>query len=561
MRASALAPATAALVITVLQAAMGVHQIANVWQRGHIGYNGAAYHQAARNTLRWGEPLPAQYVVGARKPEAADLYGHAPLALHAQTVAAVALLGDRPEAVRAVPLVHGVLAAVALFLVVLRFWGWPAALLASAIYVLLPINAIYAHMSNHSTGFLFWSLVLLYAYLRWIGASMHRPSKDAVARSGHRGWLALVFAAAFMAMQWDWPAYYVAFVLAVHWALRRTHVAWLALFCAMVLASFGGFFAFVAWQLGGLEGLVGTFRARSEPVGAGELWDRVLAPMFGGPLLVLCVCWAGGLAVRLTRGRAHARDLVPVAFALSGVMHTALFRTTAVIHPYWPWPLNPFVAIAAAEVLLWAARRAGRWIGRVNRRPSTWATAVVLGAFALWYLPFSARAYWEGRRVYGSVGYQGYDAGYLDVRFAEHVRRWTDPRTTLVAYPGLAAGVQFVVTADRHTVRAADLDDESTREVALRGPLAFVGSVREVPRHRLAGWAARHRYRQVGGHFMVDRTRQGPDVRVWTMAPRPASIAWRYLVNPWHGPHALVRDRDAEEALLSEALGHAAKDR
>jgi hypothetical protein len=556
LRRSTVGLVLALLVIGGAQAAIGAHQISNVWQRGHIGYNSAAYHQAARNSLRWGELLPAQYVAGARKPEAANLYRHAPLALHAHTVASVALLGDRREAVRAVPLVHGVLAAVALFLLVLRFWGWPTAALAAGIYVLLPINAIYAHMSNHSTGFLFWALVWLYSYLRWTGAPMHQPSAAAVARSGHGGWLALVFGAGFMAMQWDWPAYYVAFAIAVHWALRRTHVPWLALFCAMVLASFGGFFALVAWQTGGLEGLASTFQARSKPVGAGALWDGVLDPMLGAPLLVLSACWLGGLAVRLARGGAHARDLVPVAFGFAGATHILLFRTTAVIHPYWPWPLNPFVAIAASEALLWIARHGAQWVKGVTVRSTTWATAAVLVAFALWYLPFSARAYWEGRRVYGSVGYRGYDAAYLDMRFAEQVRRWTEPHTMLVAHPGLVARVQFVVSADRHTVRARNV-----RNAAWRGPTAFVGSVRGVHRNRLVGWAARHRYRQVGDHFLVDGSRPGPDVRVWALHPKSPSLAWRYLVNPWHGPHALVRDLDAEEALLAEALGRTAKER
>ncbi|MFW6051957.1 MAG: glycosyltransferase family 39 protein, partial [Myxococcota bacterium] len=365
-----------AFVLTA-QALLGFLGVADLWTRGHNGWNGGAYHLAARNTLRWGLLFPLQYDAGTVPPTGADVYTHHPLALHLHDTASLWLFGDHPAAIRGVAAVHAVLALAMLFLLVRRYWSDLHAVVASGVYLLLPVNAIYLNMANHSSGFLFWSLLALYCYLAY------QRAMDAGGQAGR--WYAATLAAFWVAAQWDWPAYYVAFGMAVHWLvagvarLRRTgrpcwrwdrHLGGLAGFCVLVLASFGGHFLLVEIVTGNLSELGGTFEKRQDVP-----WSRfrehlkvVPELMFTWPVLALCGGWVAAYVVRLARGRARARDLVPVVYAYGGVIHYLVFKWSAVVHSYWAWTTLPFVAIACATSLVaaggWVARRAAPRIGR-----------------------------------------------------------------------------------------------------------------------------------------------------------------------------------------------------
>lgn len=120
-----------------------------------------------------------------------DLYLHAPFALHVHTTASERLFGDHEWAVRLVPAVHGLLAALALFLVVRGRRSALHAVLVTALYVPLSIDRVCANMVNHSTGLILWSLVLLDRYLAW---------REGLADARRRASVAPVFASAFLAL-------------------------------------------------------------------------------------------------------------------------------------------------------------------------------------------------------------------------------------------------------------------------------------------------------------------------------------------------------------------------
>ncbi|MDH4282906.1 MAG: glycosyltransferase family 39 protein, partial [Myxococcales bacterium] len=128
--------------VLALQIFLGVWGIADQWTRGHNGWNGAAYQNAARNTLRWGVLFPLQYDTANVPPSKDELYTHAPLALHLHDVASVKLFGDSELSIRLVAAFWSVAALCMLFAVVRRLWDDAHALTASAVYVVLPINAI-----------------------------------------------------------------------------------------------------------------------------------------------------------------------------------------------------------------------------------------------------------------------------------------------------------------------------------------------------------------------------------------------------------------------------------
>ena len=62
--------------------AVCLHGVANVWAWGHNGFNGAAFAQAARNSIRFGVLGQAQYYTGLEPPSPEMMYTHHPMMLH-----------------------------------------------------------------------------------------------------------------------------------------------------------------------------------------------------------------------------------------------------------------------------------------------------------------------------------------------------------------------------------------------------------------------------------------------------------------------------------------------
>ncbi|MFW6085966.1 MAG: ArnT family glycosyltransferase [Myxococcota bacterium] len=557
-------------VLIAAQVFLGFLGVADHWTRGHNGWNGAAYHLSARNSLRWEVLFPLQYDAGVTPPSATDLYTHHPLGMHLHNTASVWLFGDHPAAVRGVAAVHGVLALAMLFVFVRRWWDDLHAIVAGAVYVILPINAIYIHMANHSNGFIFWGLLALHCYLRF----------DEVSRSGREGrwrWYAAMIAAFFMAAQWDWPAYYLAFGVAVHWLVaglaqlrRQGRPLWkwdarlgaLAGWCVWVLALFGGHFVLVQLFTENVGELAGTFEERQN-VG----WPRfrehlAIVPelMFTWPVLGMAGVWLGAYVVRLGRGRARARDLAPLVFALGGACHYWVFKWSATVHSYWAWTMLPFFAIACASVTVttgrWLVRRAEPRLGR----PLAVAAGALVGLLLVPLVVRSADIVPPARRVGGSMWWVApvrgpvatdYRSGRPELRFAEQVREWTDRRTGVLVHRSIMAlnpEPRFDATLDRETRPTGRIVDGGPPHPGVDG-WVLIGVVGDVPFEQIADVAARHPYWQYGRFFMVDLRRSEQDVRVYDLMRVSPSPAWWYFVSPFEDPVRVERPAETERAL------------
>jgi 4-amino-4-deoxy-L-arabinose transferase-like glycosyltransferase len=569
---------SAFILIIVLQCLFSLAGIANLWQLGHNGYNGAAYQQGARNALRFGLLFPAQYHCDrSKEPKTEKLYTHAPLALHAHIVACISLLGDSEWSVRLTPALYGVAALIAFLVIVKRRWGDLHALVAGAVYVLLPINHSYANMVNHSTGFIFWSLLTLEAYLNWIEATSEAVDSPEGAKR-ERAWLVALFVSAFFAMQWDWPAYYVMFAIAVHWfflgidrkrkrdgryrLFNREH-RWLALFCLFVLVLFFGFFALVYHVAGGLNDLFASANSRAASEGRiyEQLWTQTIKPDFSVPVLICGAAWITGTVLRLFRKETRARDLIPIAFLFAGVTHVLIFKTTALIHAYWPWPLNPFFAIATASVLLWAAgllaslartamARLALLKGNAGALTAIDGACVVLclGSFSIGYLAHTLPLIEQGRRNGGAYRDASYDTGVDLILFAKAVRDNTAPDTVVRVPNSLGYQVQMNVTLDRTWRRAKNLERPKKKDSCPSG-CVLIGAGDDAAPEELARAAAAYRYVQYGGYYMVDFRKPGKDIRVYRWEKTPATLGWKFFVSPFEPPRRPVRDREAEHRL------------
>ena len=543
--------------------------------------------QAARNSLRFGLLLPAQYFRGHRRPGSRALYARAPLALHAHTTASVALFGDRERSVRLVPALNGVLALGALLFVLRRHWGESMALLAGTIYLLLPTNAIYANMSNHSTGFIFWALIALHCYLRWLEAvpeavprplpaSMAEAEATSDARGGGR-WLAAFFGASFLALQWDWPAYYVMLAIALHWLVAsfdpahrslprlgpfsREHAA-LAAFCLMTLASFVGFLLLVESEAGNFRSITTALAMRTKEVSDTyhKLWTRAIEPMFSAPLLALGALWLAWLCRKAARHELRGRDLIPVAFLLAGTAHTLIFKRSANIHSYWPWPLTPFLAIAAAEVVLATPRflhRLARLLrppapGRATRaaRPPELPPALILVVLALFFTVFLSHALpllKEGRRCGGVLGKKRCFNGDVRAFLAKRVREMTLRTTRVALAAGTVGYIQLNTTMDRATRSVTKLKPLTKPDGELDDDWVLIGKTKDNKARQIERLAACYPYSQYGRYFLVDFRRRGQRVRIHDLDRQPADWYRRFLVNA--SSLEAVRDPAAEKEM------------
>lgn len=572
--------------IVLTQTFFAFQGIADSWLRGHNGWNGSAYHLSARNALRWGLLFPLQYYTGTAVPDADWTYTHHPLGMHLHNTASLWLFGDTEAAIRLVPAIHAILVVLMLIILVRRFYGDLTAVVAGAVYVILPINAIYTNMANHSSGFIFWSLLAFYCYLRFQQVRTLAETSTKSLRRPTAGWFLGLLGAFAMSALWDWPAYYVALLMAFHWFglgvvrhIRARRKPWqikadlwlLVPFCVHVLAVFASHFYLVWWAKQSFSELGGTIEAR-----LGISWDEftvhlsaVPELMFTKPILIVCGLWLCFLLPRLAFKRAHLWDLVPFIYAIGGLAHYMLFKWSATVHSYWAWTALPFVAIATGATIVGCGRLLNKAVLRVFKRWSHWRwvrlVAVTIGlSTGLVLVPLVQRSIElvpDGRRVGGSMWFvapvrgpvwETYESGREELRFARIVRDLTSRRTGVLRHVSIDRFIpepRFDVTLDREIVLVGAMSATGVERPGVTEGWVLIGAVTAFSRAEIAEMASHHPYYQFDHLFMLDMRYGHQDVRIWTFEPRPTSAFWWFFVNPFEDPTEAVRLPEAEQAV------------
>ena len=359
--------------------------IAAPWEWGHDGYTGASFSQAARNSLRHGVVGQAWKHFERGPPKPKDLYTHHPMALHAHLVASFAVFGDHEWAARLVSATYSFATWWLLFLAVRRYWDDRTALLAGVVYALTPINMVFANFVNHEPGGVFYCLALVLTYMRWL----ERPNWR---------WAALCCAMVTMAVQFDWPGYYVAFAVAVHCGIiglkgqaPRRWFGFLTAFSVVTLVNFFGFFGWIYHQRGSLDDMLTSFALRSTEVGwpayLGRLGSRIESH-YGIALALLVVGSLVGGTRAAIGGRLQRRSLIPVVFLFAGLVHVLVFRHAGHLHSFWTFYWSPAIAIGAASLLSTFADSLARVGERRDVRLPSWVPgATLLAAFIVLQAP------------------------------------------------------------------------------------------------------------------------------------------------------------------------------
>jgi 4-amino-4-deoxy-L-arabinose transferase-like glycosyltransferase len=349
--------------------------VAAPWHWGHNGYNGAAFSQAARNSIRFGIVEQAQYHFGAEPPSPEAIYTHHPLGIHAHLIAGFLIFGEHEWAARLTPLIYSVAILILLVVAVHRYWDDETAWLTGLLYSLTPLNVIFANMVAHQQGGMFWSLAAVVAYLRWLDTGTTRH-------------VALCTLAITLAAQFDWPGYYIAFAIAVHCmmtglrgAAPRSWIRFLFAFSVVTLANLLGFFFWIYATRGGLNDMLDSFMLRraSPPLDSylALLYQRLT--LLYGPALLLAAMVGAITGWRGCRSDGlQSRALLPLAFGFAGLVNVAVFPHAAELHAYWTYYWSPTVALLAASGLVVAAR----WLSQ-GQRTAAWSVALIAGFTSL----------------------------------------------------------------------------------------------------------------------------------------------------------------------------------
>lgn len=551
--------ATAALLLFC--AAAAVHELASPWLWGHNGYNGAAFSQAARNTLRFGELGQAQYWADPQPPPAWAIYTRHPPLLHLHIAALFTIFGQAEWVARLVPALYSILNAAMLVWMVRRWWGRTESVVALAVYVFLPVNLIYANMIDHEQASIFWLLVMLHNHLRLLDATRDGPPPL-------RNVVGLVVATT-MACQWDWPAYYIAFYMAVHatllgirrsqglqWRREFTVVAW---FSALVLANFVGYFAWIHHRMGSFDDMLASFSMRSStPV---NVWSQQLTrlpDMLQALAMVLAAAWTVAFFVRLGRGEARLRDFVPLAFLAAQVLHTAVFKVAGYLHVYWFYHAAPWVGIGAGLAIVWLARSLARLVvaglrarGRLRLRLSHGiAAAVVVVLLAPLGVEGLDRMAW-GRTGAGEPYLAHSDIDYETGLMGRWVHEITEPDEAVAFHHTLGFRVEVLWYLDRvHGFYDGPI--HAGFQVGEYPAALYVVNAISTPAPVLRAMFERgYDATLLDGHMLIfDLRSASGQLEAWRLERKPPGLAWLYFVNPRHPPVEWLSD---EAALVSLA--------
>lgn len=556
--------------LLVFYALAAFHEIASPWLWGHNGYNGAAFSQAARNTLRFGELGQAQYWAEPAPPPAWAIYTRHPPMLHLHIAGLFTIFGQAEWVARLVPAVYSVLNAALLAWVVRQWWGRAQAVAALAVYVFLPVNLIYTNMIDHEQGSIFWTLVMLHNGVRILQAT----------RDGAPRWrnVVMLAIATTIACQWDWPPYYIAFYFAIfatllgiqrskrlQWRREYTLVAW---FSVVVLANFIGYFAWIHHRLGSLDDLVNSFEVRSST--PHNVWSQQLSrlpDMLQALALWLAVAWTIGFLVRLGRREARLADFLPLAFLAAQVLHTAVFKVAGYLHVYWFYHAAPWVGIAAGLALVSLARGSaqaatalvrGRW--RLPARLFA-ATAVVVAVIAPLGVEGLERMVW-GRTWAGEPYLPGEaDADYEKGLMARWANEMTAPDEAVAVHPTLAFRVEVLWYLDRPN-GFFEGPIHAGFKIGEYPAALFIVHLRYTPDYVLRSLFER-RYDATlldTSMLIFDLRSRNGRLSAWRLDRLEPGLAWRYFVSPRHPPVEWVEDAAYLQRLVdrrAEVLGGA----
>lgn len=536
-------------------------EIAKYWQPGHDGFLGASYTRSAINSMRFGIVGPVKFYLGADMPEASRIYTHHPLLLHLNVIPVLALLGEAEWVARLVPVTYSLGILVVLYAIAQRYFGRGTALISVVVFALLPIHSIFASVVNREQGTVFWSLLFLYAYMRWIETD------------DWHYFLGIMGGVTF-AVQYDWPGYYMALLVVIHAFIYgllnlkslqwRREFTFVVVFSVVVLANAGAFFSYVWYVEGGFGDLFGAFGHRNtRPENFwGRQWTRLI-DLYGYIPLAVFGLWAVDFLARLLRLKGRFGDLVPAFFVAMQIAHTWLFKQAAHIHSYWVYYLGVAVAIGIGDLLWRSIVRATGWLEAVfaylkresvGLRTRRWCTVLVFGGIVgvpmAYHTPHTIDEFMAFRAKGTSKYLSNYEDLYEQTNWIQRVaRRFDSEPVDFAVHKSLPDDFEWTFYLANPYEYVDELAPPHKQRVGPR-PTALLLDLKYVAdRTDLPALADDYSVSVYNRRFVVIGGGRGRDsFEAYTYRRREASIWWNWLVNWRHPPGKWVPDPDPELA-------------
>lgn len=536
----------AAYATMLFAAVLYTREIANIFLWGHDGGNGAPYFAAAHASVRFHTLWQAKGYVGLTPPGHADFYMHHPILLHLHLVLVRVVLGSSEWVGRLVPFAYSVGVLFLLHRVARRAWSAPFAFVATAIYALTPLHAIYATMINHEQGAIFWCLVAVVALVRSLKGQ------------GDKRRILLVVSTT-LAVQYAWLSYFViaaAGALAVLMAIRargattrRRFVSTATTLLITGVANVCLFALLIWWAKGGFSDLRAAGHLRSgEATSYGETLVGRAFDLYGVGILGVAALGTLRLLVRAKRGQLMVRDLIAVSFALGQVGLSAAFRNAGGIHAFWTYGAGIAIALLGAEGVI-TVRRALEH--RFSRRI---AIGFLVVALLLQIRTTIAKREWG--LATGLAAYTKHDDQFELVQLAQWLGAHYGRDVTYQLHESLGARVETYYYLDAPFVPVDDLEKPSPpcRTKACVLVLDLRSAPDALTRTIASRHARTHRTHLFGGHFVVIETNTTVTERAahaYQLVSEAPSGWHRWFVSARHPPASW---REHEEDVDAEIL-------
>jgi hypothetical protein len=503
---------------------------------GHYGHHTSEYLLRALATLRFGLVVAATSP-GPAAPRPETIYLHHPIGYHHLYAPLVALFGNHAWLGAVVPVATGLVLLFTLHGLVRCFWGaWPA-VLAVALWVMLPFVWSFSILTDAMFPAMACSIAATHAFLHYIESPSPRRLVE--------GALATAVGALLM---WESAIQTVLFgAVAYVWSRRRPEARlarlpagalWFAATAIVIYAALAFHLELVVAH-GRVADLVKSHQERSHG-GLLPTIQQVVYWMFllyGPAIEAVGVIWLALFAARARRGEARLRDVAVFTFFAINLVYIVLFSQAVVVHLYRVFWMSTSFVLASVDlaVELHARVAARRRAGAPGISP-TRATAIALALFVALVLPQSIYDLIRSRALGGSQGFVGYDSEQAKMRFADEVARWSCPDDVVAIAASIPHRVELLYHLDRTTRDVASL-----AEVTRPGgpPFSVVLTDAEPPpseRAALATLLAQHPARRVERWLMIDLRAHGSDLRTFALRPRAPSWTWRWFVSHRYPP-------------------------
>lgn len=508
---------------------------------GHHGYHAGIYMARARTSLRFNLVTPTSGV-GFEKPPRNATYLHHPIGYHHVLTLAIPILGEKEWVPRGVAAAGGLLVLWALIVLVRRWWSPRAALLASAVYVGLPILCSFSVLSDPMLPAMACSIATVHVFLRYL----ERPAARWIA------WACVFIVVGGLLM---WEAYFQAFfhgLFALAWLTTRrgrervarlpAGLAWF-LFSGACAVAMMAFHLIYTWKIGMFPDFLESFQLRHDAgfdyvVTQHKRWLEIL---YGWFVVYLGLVWIVVFLIRAALKRLRARDQAVLIFCLINVLYIFLFAEGSAVHLYRVFWFSTFFALAITDLIVdlhglcrWALGR----FPRFARVAAGTLAGVATAAYFFVETPHAYRNLLESRVMMGTHGLPNYSAAYPVIRFGMEAARRYDQDYFFLIHNIPWRRFEFHYYVDRSHEAIGSL--HHVARLAAKHPHAVLLSAYPPPpgeRAVLRELMARHPAYLFDRQFLlVDLSSDQPEFSEYDFLPEKPSWVWTWFYSHKYPP-------------------------